>query len=182
MVEIFDEDQAILLLMSLLRQFDQRRDTLRYSKTTVTLDEVINSIHSKQLELGVNGNGKGSNKPHGEVLYSNSNNRGRSGARDSNQNKFKGKGRSKSRGKGNQPTCWICGFEGHFKRTCPKRSNGKEKEAVKENGESSAVTGIRFIESLTVSEVNFAEAHDYRDLDNGYWLFFSYDSKKRLVH
>lgn len=42
----------------------------------------------------MNGNGKGSNKPHGEVLYSNSNNRGKSGARDSNQNKFKGKGRA----------------------------------------------------------------------------------------
>lgn len=163
MVEISDEDQAILLLMSLPKQFDQLRDTLRYSKTTVTLDEVISSIHSKQLELGANGNGKGS-KPHGEVLYSNYNNRGRSGTRETNQNKSKGKGRSKSRGKGNQPTCWTCGSEGHFKRNCPKRSNGKGKEADKENGESSAVTGIEFIESLTVSEVNVAEAFDYKEI------------------
>ena len=163
MVEISDEDQAILLLMSLPKQFDQLRDTLRYSKTTVTLDEVISSIHSKQLELGVNGNGKGS-KSQGEVLYSSSNNRGRSGTRDSNQSKFKGKGRSKSRGKGNQPTCWTCGAEGHFKRNCPKRSHDRGKEAAKETGESSAVTGIKYIESLTVSEVNVAESYDYREI------------------
>lgn len=67
-VEISDEDQVILLLMSLSKQFDQLRDTLMYGKQTVTLDEVMNSIHSKQLELGSSGK---VNKAQGEVLYSN---------------------------------------------------------------------------------------------------------------
>ena len=75
MVEVSDEDQAILLLMSLQKQFDQLRDTLRYGKETVTMDEVMNSIHSKQLEFSVNGKG---NKNQGEVLYSSSSSRGRS--------------------------------------------------------------------------------------------------------
>lgn len=163
MVEISDQDQAILLLMSLPKQFEQLRDTLRYIKTTVTLDEVISSIHSNQLEFSVNGNGKGS-KAHGEVLYSKSNHRGRSGTRESNQNKSKGKGRSKSRGKGNKPTCWICGSEGHFKRNFPKRSNGKGNKADKETGESFAITSIQFFKSLTVSEVNVAEAFDYKEI------------------
>ncbi|KAL0889506.1 hypothetical protein Bca101_013489 [Brassica carinata] len=78
MVEVSDEDQAILLLMSLPKQFDQLRDT-----------------------LSVNGNG---NKNHGEVLYSNSQSRGRSPKRDSYQCKFKDKSLSKSKGKGNRLT------------------------------------------------------------------------------
>lgn len=101
MVEVSDEDQAILLLMSLPKQFDQLRDTLRYGKDSVTMDEVINSILSNQLDFSVNGNG---NKNHGEVLYSNSQSRGRSPKRDSYQCKFKDKSLSKSKGKGNRLT------------------------------------------------------------------------------
>lgn len=86
MVEFSDEDQAILLLMSLPKQFDQLRDTLRYGKDTVTMDEVMNSIHSKQLEFSANGK---DNKNHGEVMYSKSQSRGRSNKRDSGQGKSK---------------------------------------------------------------------------------------------
>lgn len=63
-VEISDEDQVILLLMSLSKQFDQLRDTLMYGKQTVTLDEVMNSIHSKAVGAwikweGQQGSGRG---------------------------------------------------------------------------------------------------------------------------
>ncbi|CAB77906.1 putative polyprotein [Arabidopsis thaliana] len=53
-VLVSDEDQTILLLMSLPKSFDQLKDTLQYSsgKTVLTLDEVTAAIYSKELEFG----------------------------------------------------------------------------------------------------------------------------------
>lgn len=58
-VMISDEDQGILLLMSLLRQFEQLRYTLRYGpgKTNLTLDEVVVAIYAKEFKNGSNSRG-----------------------------------------------------------------------------------------------------------------------------
>lgn len=93
-VTVSDEDQAILLLMSLPRQFDQLRDTLRYgNRATLTLDEIIAAIYAKELEFG---SSKRSNKTQAEGLFvkDKTETRGRSDQRE------KGKGnraRSKSK-------------------------------------------------------------------------------------
>ena len=50
-----DEDQAIVLLMSLPKQFDQLKETLKYGKITLALDEINGAIRSKNLELGASG-------------------------------------------------------------------------------------------------------------------------------
>jgi len=94
-VLVSDEDQTILLLMSLPKSFDQLKDTLQYSsgKTVLTLDEVTAAIYSKELEFG---SVKKSIKGQAEGLYvkDKANNRGRS------EHKEKGKGkRSKSKSK-----------------------------------------------------------------------------------
>jgi len=67
-VLISDEDQAMLLLMSLPKQFDQLKDTLKYSsgRTTLSVDEVVGAIYSKELELGSN---KKSIRGQAEGLY-----------------------------------------------------------------------------------------------------------------
>lgn len=51
-VSISDEDQAIFLLLSLPKQFDELRDMLTYGKINITLEEVISAVLSKELELG----------------------------------------------------------------------------------------------------------------------------------
>lgn len=61
-VTVPDEDQAIVLLMSLPKQFDQLKETLKYGKTTLALDEITGAIRSKSLELGANGKGKNSSE------------------------------------------------------------------------------------------------------------------------
>ncbi|KAL1214098.1 Retrovirus-related Pol polyprotein from transposon TNT 1-94 [Cardamine amara subsp. amara] len=51
-VSVSDEDQATFLLLSLPKQFDELRDTLTCGKTSITVDEVIDAVLSKELELG----------------------------------------------------------------------------------------------------------------------------------
>lgn len=46
-VTVPDEDQAIVLLMSLPKQFDQLKETLKYGKTTLALYEITGAIRSK---------------------------------------------------------------------------------------------------------------------------------------
>lgn len=50
-VVVPEEDQAIVLLMSLPRKFDQLRETLKYCKTTLHLEEITVAIRYKILEL-----------------------------------------------------------------------------------------------------------------------------------
>ncbi|KAG7532793.1 Reverse transcriptase RNA-dependent DNA polymerase [Arabidopsis thaliana x Arabidopsis arenosa] len=138
-VTISDEDQAILLLMSLPRQFDQLRDTLRYgtARTTLVLEDVISVIHSKELELGLN-RGKGlKTQPEGLYVKDKTENRGRPEQRE------KGKGnRSRSKSKSKRG-CWICGEEGHFKSSCPikNKSHTRPKDQGSNKAESSSAKG-----------------------------------------
>ena len=52
-INISDEDQAIQVLSSLPQQFDSLVDTLKYgtTKETLTMNDVINSAYSKEVEL-----------------------------------------------------------------------------------------------------------------------------------
>jgi len=136
-VLVSDKDQAILLLMALPKQFDQLKDTLKYGtgRTTLTLDEVVAAIYSKELELGSN---KKSIRGQAEGLYVKDKNdtRGRSEQREKG-NKNRSRSRSKSR-KG----CWIYGEEGHFKNACPNKNkaHGKQKDqASSSKGEAAMV-------------------------------------------
>lgn len=130
-VTVPDEDQAIVLLMSLPKQFDQLKETLKYGKTTLALDEITGAIRSKSLELGASGKLSKSNS---EALYVQD--RGRTERRGKSSERGKSQNRSQSKDK---KVCWICGKEGHYKKQCfvwkerNKKSNGSEK------GESSNV-------------------------------------------
>lgn len=75
-VLVSDEDQAILLLMSLPNPFYQLRDTLKYGsgRATLSLDEVIAAIYSKELEFGSH---KKSIKGQAEGLYAKDKNESR---------------------------------------------------------------------------------------------------------
>ncbi|KAG7554353.1 GAG-pre-integrase domain [Arabidopsis suecica] len=148
-VLISDEDQAILLLMSLPKPFDQLRDTLKYGsgRTTLTLDEVIAATYSKELEFGSN---KKSIKGQAEGLYVKEKveTRGRSEQRDKNTKSQRSRSKSRSK-KG----CWICGEEGHFKSSCPNKNKAQAKPSNNNRGESSnGKTNVTEANGLYVSE------------------------------
>ena len=104
-VKIDDEDQAIFLLNSLPKPYEQLRDTLKYGRNKLSLDEVISAAYSKEHDL------KQHQKP---TKNEGLNVRGRSEKRE------KGK-KSKSRSKSKTKTfvCWHCNKEGHVRRKCP---------------------------------------------------------------
>lgn len=94
-VVVPEEDQAIVLLMSLPRQFDQLKETLKYCKTTLHLEEITGAIRSKILELGSTGKLQ---KNDSDGLFAQD--RGRSDKRGKGADKGKHSSRSKSRGSG----------------------------------------------------------------------------------
>lgn len=54
-VKIEDEDQAMILFTLLPKVFDQLRDTLKYSKDSLSLQGVLNAIHAKEIDLRIEG-------------------------------------------------------------------------------------------------------------------------------
>ncbi|KAG7554626.1 GAG-pre-integrase domain [Arabidopsis suecica] len=160
-VLISDEDQAILLLMSLPKQFDQLKDTLKYSsgRATLSVDEVVAAIYSKELELGSN---KKSIRGQAEGLYVKEKNETR--GRPEQREKGNRNNRSRSRSKEKKKCCWICGEEGHFKTSCPNKgkSQVKGKDQVSSSkGEAAVVkgntldgSGLYVSEALHSTDVN----------------------------
>ena len=136
-VLISDEDQTVMLLMARPRQFDGLKDTLRYSKSSLTLTDVVTAIKSKELESEFQVK---SRKKSSEALFV-------KGKRNSKGSKYEGKsqgseGKNKYGKEKNKPkkVCWSCGEQGHFKMQCPKQGNDNGRGSY-QDGETAMVNG-----------------------------------------
>ena len=125
-----DEDLGLILLCSLPSSYATFRDTILYSRDSLTLEEVYEALHSKEkMKSMVSIEGSSS---HGEGLTI----RGRNSDRDSKPN------RSRSKSKGRYKSCKYCKKSGHDISECYKLQN-KEKMAANnqsKNGDSNATT------------------------------------------
>nr|GEU83997.1 retrovirus-related Pol polyprotein from transposon TNT 1-94 [Tanacetum cinerariifolium] len=120
-VDIDDEDQSLMLLMSLPPSFDNFVETLLYGRESLTLEDVLSSLYSRELKK------KAYAKDDGEGLYI----RGRS---DHQGNLGRGSSRSKSKGNGTYKLkCYICYSEDHLKKDFQKRNKKKSTGFVKKN-------------------------------------------------
>ncbi|GJX57272.1 retrotransposon protein, putative, ty1-copia subclass [Tanacetum coccineum] len=120
-VDIDDEDQALMLLTSLQSSYDNFVETLLYGRESLTLEDVLSSLNSRELKKRTDA------KDDGDRLYV----RGRS---DHQDNQGHGSSRSKSKGKGTYKLkCYICYSEDHLKKDCPKKNKKKSTGFVKKN-------------------------------------------------
>ena len=145
-IQVPDEVQAILILSALPDSYDMLKETLKYGREGIKLDDVISAAKSKELELR---DSSGGSRPVGEGLYV----RGKAQARGSgNYQTGKGDGSKSTEGK---KVCWVCGKEGHFKRQCYKwlernKENGAGETALVKDDAQDLV-------GLVASEVNMSE-------------------------
>ena len=138
-VEVSEEVQAILLLSSLPSKYDQLKETLKYGRDTLSLNEVTGAARSKERELIESGKFTRSG---GEGLMvqdrGRSNNRGKGNGKSYRGKSKSRQGRSKSRPRNNKNTkgCFICGKEGHWKRECPDKKQFKTQDSANVVAES----------------------------------------------
>ena len=113
--KLSDENEAIILLNSLPDSFKDVKAAIKYGRSSLSLEECISALKSKDLELKIE------RKDGGENLFA----RGRPPVKNNNQNsKYKGRSktpnrnRSQSRNRSGSKKCYFCGKEGHIKKYC----------------------------------------------------------------
>lgn len=120
-IKIDDEEQALLLLRSLLGEFENLSDSLIDSRDSLSLDEVQAALFSKEL--------KKKSKGREDSIVEGLNIRGRPKKRD-----FKNKKGSRSKSR-DMRQCFYCHEEDHLKRDCLERKK-RFNEKSKENGDA----------------------------------------------
>src|ERR1043165_1392335 len=154
-VKYEEEDLGLMLLCSLPSSYTNFRDTILYSRDTLTFNEVYEALHSKKkMKLMVSGDGSSSSQTEGLSVRGRTNVKG-----SSNGNKGKSKngyrGRSQSRGK--KKYCRYCKKEGHDISECFKLQNKEKRNATYKpqdnKGENSANV------ARESSDVSFSSPH-----------------------
>lgn len=112
-IEVPEEVQAILLLNSLPPRYDQLKETLKYGRDVIKVDEVSSSARSKEKELKDVAGSRSSSEGH--FARGRSENRGSQNGQGGKKNY-----RSRSKSTDRKKVCWICGKEGHYKKQCYK--------------------------------------------------------------
>lgn len=161
-IEVPEEVQAILLLNALPSRYDSLKETLKYSREAIRVDEVASAAKSKEMEY----KDTSTAKPSGEGNYV----RGRSDSRTRSYSSGKSNSRSRSKSKDGKRLCWICGKEDHFKKQCYKwLDNNKDQKSVQDRGEASlAKDDAKDLVGLLVAEANSVAAdRDEWVLDTG---------------
>lgn len=161
-IEVPEEVQAVLLLNALPAKYDQLKETLKYSREVINVEDVTSSAKSKEKEL----KDSSTSRPSSEGHYG----RGRSESRSWSSNKGKANARSRSKSSEKKKVCWICGKEGHFKKQCYKWLE-RNKGRTQNSPESSMVRDdAQDLVGLIASEVNVSQRQDETEewvLDTG---------------
>ena len=153
-IEVPEEVQAILLLNSLPPRYDQLKETLKYGRDVIKVDEVSSSARSKENELKDVARSRSSSECH--FARGRSENRG---SQSGQENKKNSRSRSKSTNK--KKVCWICGKEGHYKKQCYKWIERNKYRGQAERGESSLVRDdAHDLVGLIAAEVNVSHSTD----------------------
>ncbi|KAG8483146.1 hypothetical protein CXB51_022101 [Gossypium anomalum] len=160
-VQYDKEDLGLILLCSLPPSYSTFRDTILYSRESLTVDEVYDSLtsHDKMKHLVVKPDSQGEGLiVRGRQDWNVDDDRGK--AQEQNPHS-KSKGRSKSSNRGK--TCNFCKKKGHIKSDCYKLQNKIKREATIQKGKQSE---------------NFGKADVVEDYGDGELLVASVNNSK----
>ncbi|KAG8473502.1 hypothetical protein CXB51_035665 [Gossypium anomalum] len=170
-VQYDKEDLGLILLCSLPPSYSTFRDTILYSRESLTVDEVYDSLTSydKMKHLVVKPDSQGEGLiVRGRQDRNADDDRGRTQERN-HRGKSKGRSKSSNRGK----TCNFCKKKGHIKFECYKLQNKIKREAANQKGkqpENSSEADVVEDYSdgeLLVASVNDSKVSEEWILDSG---------------
>ncbi|KAF5775409.1 putative RNA-directed DNA polymerase [Helianthus annuus] len=157
-VTLEDEDKAILFLTSLPSSYESFVDTLMYARETLSMEEVLAALNSKELKKKTVDKEEGS-----DGLYV----RGRPENRSSKS--FKGSSsRSKSKTKFKRK-CFVCNSEKHLKKDCPEWKRKKTESSSSKSYTSHSVQedSSDGYDSADVLSVTWDEVKKHWVMDSG---------------
>ncbi|KAK5813238.1 hypothetical protein PVK06_028686 [Gossypium arboreum] len=170
-VQYDKEDLGLILLCSLPPSYSTFRDTILYSRESLTVDEVYDSLTSydKMKHLVVKPNSQGEGLiVRGRQDRNVDDDRGRTQERNP-RGKSKGRSKSSNRGK----TCNFCKKKGHIKSECYKLQNKIKREAANQKGKQPENSGEADVVEdysdgeLLVASVNDSKVSEEWILDSG---------------
>ncbi|KAG8503716.1 hypothetical protein CXB51_001714 [Gossypium anomalum] len=170
-VQYDKEDLRLILLCSLPLSYSTFKDMILYSRESLTVDEVYESLasYNKMKHLVVKLDSQGESLiVRGRQDQNADNDRGRTQERNP-RNKFKGRSKSLNRGK----TCNFCKKKGHIKSECYKLQNKIKIEAANQKGKQPENSGEADVVQdnsdgeLLVASTNDSKVSEEWILDSG---------------
>ncbi|KAG8494480.1 hypothetical protein CXB51_011893 [Gossypium anomalum] len=158
-VQYDKEDLGLILLCLLPPSYSTFRDTILYSRESLTVDEVYNSLTSydKMKHLVVKPDSQGDGLiVRGRKDRNANDDRGRTQERNP-RGKSKGRSKSSNRGK----TCNFCKKKGHIKSECYKLQNKIKREAANQKGKQPENSGeANVVEDYSDGELLVVSVND----------------------
>ena len=135
---IKEEDQVVIILNALPEQFKELKTVIMYSRDTLTLEDVMSTLRSRDAEMNWQKAAKQESKSD-EVLMA----RGRPLRRGNSKKRWNSNSRSRSKSRPKETRkCHHCGKVGHLISNCwelkNKKKKGKEEEE-KGNGSNAVI-------------------------------------------
>ncbi|KAG8502779.1 hypothetical protein CXB51_000565 [Gossypium anomalum] len=165
-VQYDKEDLGLILLCSLPPSYSTFRDTILYSRESLTVDEVYDSLTSydKMKHLVVKPDSQGEGLiVRGRQDRNTDDDRGRTQERN-HRGKSKGRSKSSNRGK----TCNFCKKKGHIKSECYKLQNKIKREAANQKGKQPENSGeADVVEDYSDGELLVASVNDSKVMSEG---------------
>ncbi|KAG8498844.1 hypothetical protein CXB51_005680 [Gossypium anomalum] len=160
-VQYDKEDLGLILLCSLPPSYSTFRDTILYSRESLTVDEVYDSLTSydKMKHLVVKPDSQGEGLiVRGRQDRNTDDDRGRTQERN-HRGKSMGRSKSSNRGK----TCNFCKKKGHIKSECYKLQNKIKREAANQKGKQPENSGkADVVEDYSDGELLVASINDFK--------------------
>ncbi|KAG8480131.1 hypothetical protein CXB51_025349 [Gossypium anomalum] len=176
-VQYDKEDLGLILLCSLPPSYSTFRDTILYSRESLTVDEVYDSLtlYDKMKHLVVKPDSQGEGLiVRGRQDWNTDDDRGRTQERN-HRGKSKGRSKSSNRGK----TCNFCKKKGYIKSECYKLQNKIKREDANQKGKQPENSGEADVVEdysdgeLLVASVNDSKVSEEWILDSGYTFHMS---------